>query len=133
MKISLRLRVERLDARMQALQLRVFQYGWIRLLPADFTGESHTVVVSRKETAPNMHWCQFEERPGPARLALRTAISRSVLREMKMKNSRWASPAARESGSFGFYPFVLAPNFMASDRLCVRYEISPPSFGKRTV
>ena len=67
MKATLRSRLERLEARTQARRSPDFLYGWIRLLPADYVGERHTVIVKREPTgAPHVLWCQFEERPGPA-------------------------------------------------------------------
>jgi hypothetical protein len=44
-----------------------FRYGWLTPLPADYTGERHTVVTNIEITqSPNIEWCQFEERPGRA-------------------------------------------------------------------
>ena len=65
-KRNLLYRLERLEARTQAREPTMLRYGWVTRLPDDFTGERHTVIVTRQATASNMEWCQFEERPGPA-------------------------------------------------------------------
>jgi hypothetical protein len=37
------------------------------LLPADYVGERHLVVVKQLESrSPNIEWCEMKERPGPA-------------------------------------------------------------------
>lgn len=67
MKASLRSRLERLENRTEARRSPDFLYGWIRMLPADYLGERHTVIVKREPTgSPHVLWCQFAERPGPA-------------------------------------------------------------------
>ena len=33
----------------------------------DYVGERHVVILKREPTeTPNLEWCEFEERPGPA-------------------------------------------------------------------
>jgi hypothetical protein len=60
-------RLERLEARAEPAAPVNFRYGWLTPLPADFTGERHVVMVkSQPTTSPNIEWCEFEERPGPA-------------------------------------------------------------------
>ena len=42
------------------------RYGWLKHLPADFTGERHVAIIKREPTnRPNIEWCEFEERMGP--------------------------------------------------------------------
>lgn len=66
-RLKLRARLETLEARMQPKVMPLFRYGWLTPLPADYRGERHVVVVKREPTdSPNIEWCQFEERPGPA-------------------------------------------------------------------
>jgi len=67
MKSSLISRLERLEARREASEPLMLHYGWLKPLPKDFNGERHTVIVKREPTgSPNVEWCRFEERPGPA-------------------------------------------------------------------
>ena len=43
------------------------RYGWLRRLPDEFVGARHVVIVKRRPTKlPNIEWCEFEERAGPA-------------------------------------------------------------------
>lgn len=66
MKSRLISRVERLESRMQSVELRPIDYGWVTHLPEDFTGERHVAKVRREPTrSPRFFWCQFEEREGP--------------------------------------------------------------------
>src|SRR5206468_4694748 len=66
-KRNLLFRLERLEARTQVRESTIFRYGWVTRLPEDFTGERHTVIVTREATgSSNTEWCHFEERPGPA-------------------------------------------------------------------
>ena len=45
----------------------MLRYGWLKPLPDDYVGERHVVIVKREPTGtPNLEWCEFEERPGPA-------------------------------------------------------------------
>jgi hypothetical protein len=67
MKSSLISRLERLEAQAEASAPLRLRYGWLKPLPKDFTGERHAVIVKREPTvSPNVEWCHFEERPGPA-------------------------------------------------------------------
>jgi hypothetical protein len=67
MKSRLIARLKRLEARKEAKAPSMLRYGWLKPLPKDFTGERHTVIVKREPTgSPNVEWCEFEERPGPA-------------------------------------------------------------------
>ena len=67
MKQSLLSRLERLEARTLASTPPVFRYGWLTPLPEGYAGERHVVIVVRTPTdSPNIEWCEFEERPGPA-------------------------------------------------------------------
>jgi len=44
-----------------------FRIGWLTPLPVDYAGDRHIVATSIEATkSPNIEWCQFEERPGPA-------------------------------------------------------------------
>jgi len=65
MKKGLLARLERLEVRPDRRIPPVFRYGWLRSLPADYYGDRHVVIVKREPTkAPNIEWCEFEERPG---------------------------------------------------------------------
>ena len=67
MRSKLLARLKRLEARAEPAAPMILRYGWLRPLPADFTGERHVVMVkSQPTTSPNIEWCEFEERPGPA-------------------------------------------------------------------
>jgi hypothetical protein len=59
-------RLQRLEAQQALSQPCLIQYGWLNRLPDDYVGERHVVTVKREPTGPNLEWCQFEERPGPA-------------------------------------------------------------------
>ena len=51
----------------------------VRRLPHDFTGEHHVVVVESEPTrSPDVEWCEFEERAGPAPAGLQTDRSFNV-------------------------------------------------------
>ena len=67
MKATLISRLERLEARSAVQKPVKFRYGRVRRLPHDFTGERHVVVVKSEPTrSPDVEWCEFEERAGPA-------------------------------------------------------------------
>jgi hypothetical protein len=67
MRSKLLARLERLEARVEPAAPLMFRYGWLRPLPADFTGERHVVIVKREPTkSPNIEWCEFQQRPGAA-------------------------------------------------------------------
>ena len=68
MKSDLLRRLEVLEARMATVVAPVFfRYGWLRGLPKDFSGERHIVSIKTRPTnSPNIEWCEFEEREGPA-------------------------------------------------------------------
>jgi hypothetical protein len=69
MKSRLLRRLESLEARTAPLARTIFRYGCRKPLPAEYMGERHTVIVKREPTgSPNVEWCHFEERPGPAPL-----------------------------------------------------------------
>ena len=62
MKTALLKRVQRLEeVRGVACQPPEFQVGYLKALPADYTGERHFVTVGRDPDGL-YHW---EERPGP--------------------------------------------------------------------
>jgi hypothetical protein len=62
-------RLRRLEVR-QRLELAepaAFRYGWVTPLPEGYAGERHLVMVKREPSRfPNIEWCEFEERAGPA-------------------------------------------------------------------
>ena len=67
MKAALLSRLVRLEANTVRSGPLVLRYGWLRRLPKDFVGARHVVTVKREPAgSPNVEWCQFEERPGPA-------------------------------------------------------------------
>lgn len=68
MKAWIRSRIQRLEAASSGSHAAAkFRYGWLIPLPADYTGERHSVVTKIEATnSPNIEWCHFEERPGPA-------------------------------------------------------------------
>ena len=41
------------------------RYGHLKQLPADYTGERHTVITNLRAQTPNREWYDFEGRPGP--------------------------------------------------------------------
>ena len=61
-------RIETLEVLSWNAQPRMLSCGWLaNQLPADYEGERHYVIVKRTPTAsPNIEWCEFEERAGPA-------------------------------------------------------------------
>ena len=62
MKTALLKRVQRLEeVRVVACNPPEFQVGYLKKLPADYTGERHIVTVGRDPDG-TYHW---EERPGP--------------------------------------------------------------------
>jgi hypothetical protein len=64
---SLRVRLERLEAKMPAKRPLRVRCGQLTPLPADYVGERHVVIVKRLSNgAGGMEWCEFEERHGPA-------------------------------------------------------------------
>ena len=66
MKATLLARLERLENRPETNEPAIMRYGWLKALPASFTGERHVAIVNRGPTnRPNVEWCQFEERAGP--------------------------------------------------------------------
>jgi hypothetical protein len=67
MRSKLLARLKRLEERAEPAAPLIFRYGWLTPLPADFTGERHVVMLKSQPTkSPNIEWCEFEERPGPA-------------------------------------------------------------------
>ena len=67
MRSSLRSRLEKLEMHSEQAKPLMLRYGWLKPLPEDYIGERHVVIVKREPTeTPNMEWCEFEERPGPA-------------------------------------------------------------------
>jgi hypothetical protein len=65
MRRSLLVRLERLEVRPEVSKPLLLRYGWLHVLPDDYTGERHIVIVKREPTkSPNIEWCEFEERPG---------------------------------------------------------------------
>ena len=66
MKKKLISRLERLEARCQAMQPQL-RYGILKRLPPDYEGERHIVVVSENPMPTSPHVaCVFEERAGRA-------------------------------------------------------------------
>jgi len=66
MKTGLHRRLEQLEAKSLPRPQQLMQYGWVTPLPSDFVGERHTVILQRRRIGPNLEWCRFQERPGPA-------------------------------------------------------------------
>ena len=66
MKSSIRVRVERLEARTKALTIPPFRSGYLTVLPEEYTGERHVIIVRSEPNGLHGEWCEFEERPGPA-------------------------------------------------------------------
>jgi hypothetical protein len=66
MKSSIRVRVERLEARTKARMLPPFRSGYLTVLPEEYTGERHVIIVRSESKGLHEEWCEFEERPGPA-------------------------------------------------------------------
>jgi len=67
MTTNLLTRIARLEARPQTAVTPLLRYGWIDRLPSDYTGERHIAMVKREPArAPNIEWCEFEERRGQA-------------------------------------------------------------------
>jgi len=66
MKAALLARLARLENRPEMNKPAAMRYGWLKPLPADFTGERHVAIIKREPTdRRNIEWCQFEERVGP--------------------------------------------------------------------
>ena len=66
MKAALLARLARLENRPEMNKPAAMRYGWLKPLPADFTGERHVAIIKQEATdRPNIEWCQFEERMGP--------------------------------------------------------------------
>ena len=67
MNSNLLRRLKSLESRLAAVVTPVsFRYGWVRRLPEDLEGERHIAAVKETPCSPNLFWCEFEERPGPA-------------------------------------------------------------------
>jgi hypothetical protein len=67
MKARLLARLQRLETQSAGSRPSLFRYGWLKPLPDDYDGERHVVIVKREAAgSPNIEWCEFEERPGPA-------------------------------------------------------------------
>ncbi len=67
MNSTLLRRLKFLETRLAAVVSPVlFRYGWVRRLPKDLVGERHVATVKETACSPNLFWCEFEERPGPA-------------------------------------------------------------------
>jgi hypothetical protein len=67
MTTNLLTQIAHLEARPQTARTPLLRYGWIDRLSSDYTGERHIAIVKREPTrAPNIEWCQFEERRGQA-------------------------------------------------------------------
>ena len=65
MKAALLARLARMENRPEIKEPAVMRYGWVKPLPAGFTGERHVAIIKREPTdRPNIEWCQFEERMG---------------------------------------------------------------------
>jgi hypothetical protein len=66
MKAALLARLAKLENRPEMNEPAVMRYGWLKPLPAGFTGERHVAIIKREATdRPNIEWCEFEERVGP--------------------------------------------------------------------
>jgi hypothetical protein len=64
MRPALLSRLQRLEVKTEMNTPVMFQYGWLRRLPSDFTGEKHVVIVKREPSRrSNVEWCEFKERP----------------------------------------------------------------------
>src|SRR5713226_10327606 len=67
MKAVLLARLAKLENRPEISEPAVMRYGWVKPLPAGFTGERHVAIIKREPTdRPNIEWCEFEARVGPA-------------------------------------------------------------------
>src|ERR1700686_4760860 len=67
MKTTLLRRLQKLEARTETETLPFVRYGWVKMLPQEFSGERHVVIVKREPTgSARAQWCEFEERAGPA-------------------------------------------------------------------
>ena len=67
MKATLLVRLARLEGQKRFAPSAIYEYGWLALLPKDYVGERHRVVIDRQPTrSPRAEWCEWEERPGPA-------------------------------------------------------------------
>jgi len=60
-------RVHRLEERLRpAVERRLtVQLGYLKELPADYTGPRHVVTVKQTESDSHGVWFEWEERPGP--------------------------------------------------------------------
>ena len=66
MKAALLARLAKLENRPEMSKPAVMRYGWLKSLPAGFTGERHVAIIKREPTnRPNIEWCEFEEQVGP--------------------------------------------------------------------
>jgi hypothetical protein len=77
MRRSVISRIEALEARVETALPQFLRTGWLAAaLPQDCAGERHYVVVKREPTgSPNIEWCEFEERAGPAPITRLTVPS----------------------------------------------------------
>ncbi len=65
MRAALRSRLEKLEVEVERKKPQLIRCGYLKTLPADYVGERHVVIVSRKPSGQG-EWCEFEERPGRA-------------------------------------------------------------------
>ena len=67
MKSKIASRLRRLESRVAAKQASLMRHGVLKMLPSDYVGERHIVVVSRQvNSTGTAEWFTCEERPGPA-------------------------------------------------------------------
>jgi hypothetical protein len=68
MKSKMASRLRRLESRVAAKQASLIRFGVLsKVLPSDYVGERHIVIVSRTvDSTGTIEWCNCEERPGPA-------------------------------------------------------------------
>jgi hypothetical protein len=65
MRRTLLSRLARLETRATGAEHAIVRIGYLTTLPADYSGERHVVILSRRRTE-GMEICACEERPGPA-------------------------------------------------------------------
>ena len=67
MRTTLLHRLEKLETRTESEELPFVRYGWVKMLPQEFSGERHVVILKREPTgSARAQWCEFAERTGPA-------------------------------------------------------------------
>jgi len=65
MRRTLLSRLARLETRATGAEHAILRIGYLTTLSADYSGERHVVILSRRRTDEGMEVCACEERPGP--------------------------------------------------------------------